>query len=249
MTETRRSQKSMQDHSHPARNRPLSDDSASRPGAGSGGTGHEIADTTGTPRAGRTVLALVADELLLRQLERLFASAGDHWSWERAGSVSGARELLKAKAYTVLIAEARLGGESVTGLMNEVQASHPGVLRFIYGTAPAESEARRLTGLRPAVISAKMRPEMFLAQIERQLVVDSWLSNSRTRQVIARFRHLPSVPTIFNQVIAELESPAGSFSEVARLIALDPLMTAKILQLANSALIAPATPVSKAEDA
>lgn len=67
--------------------------------------------------------------------------------------------------------------------------------------------------------------------------------------MIAKFRNLPSVPTIYNQVITELESPSGSFEEVARLIAQDPLMTAKILQVVNSAIFAPSTPITRAEEA
>lgn len=209
-----------------------------------------------TPAAGRmsapqryAALVLVADEFHHRQLDDLFSSAGGDWSWERAATVLCARQLCAQRPFSLIMTEGRVAGESVVGLLNELHASRPGMLRYFYGTPPPAGDLKQLLGLRPAVINTKHRKEMILAQFERELVVESWLANQPTRQLIAKFRNLPSVPTIYNQVIAELESPTGSFGEVARLIAQDPLMTAKILQVVNSAIFAPSTPITRAEEA
>jgi hypothetical protein len=111
------------------------------------------------------------------------------------------------------------------------------------------ADLKRLIGIRPSMISAKSRQEMVLAQLERELLVESWLTNKEVRQRISAFRKLPSIPSIYNQVIAELESPSGSFDKVAKLIAQDPVMTAKILQVVNSALFALSSAVTKPEEA
>lgn len=196
-----------------------------------------------------SALVLVADDFLHRQLDDLFTSAGEDWSWERAATVVCARQLCVQKPFSIIVTEGHVSGESAVGLLNELHASRPGMLRYFYGTPPPAGELKQLLGLRPSVINTKNRREMILAQFERELVVESWLANQQTRQLIAKFRNLPSVPTIYNQVIAELESPTGSFDEVARLIAQDPLMTAKILQVVNSAIFAPSTPITRAEEA
>jgi putative nucleotidyltransferase with HDIG domain len=201
------------------------------------------------PSTRYSALVLVADEFLHRQLDDLFSSAGKDWSWERAATVMCARQLCEQRSFSIIVTEGRVAGESVIGLLNELHASRPGMLRYIYGAPPPAEDLKQLLGLRPAVINTKNRKEMILAQFERELVVESWLANQQARQLIAKFRNLPSVPTIYNQVIAELESPTGSLDEVARLIAQDLLMTAKILQVVNSAIFAPSTPITRAEEA
>jgi putative nucleotidyltransferase with HDIG domain len=214
----------------------------------------EVAEPVSPPkptvRAPRySALVLVADEFLHRQLADLFAGAGDDWSCERAATVLCARQLSEERRFSIFITESHVEGGSLVDFLNELHARHPAMLRYFYGATPSEAELKRLVGLRPALISPKNRKEMTLAQFERELVVESWLAHHHTRHLIARFRHLPSIPAIYNQVVAELESPSGSFEVVARLIAQDPLMTAKILQVVNSAIFAPSTPITRSEDA
>lgn len=196
-----------------------------------------------------TALTLVEDELLERQLYDLFAEAGQDWAWEKAGTVACARQLLNQRKFSLVITQGRIQNQPVVELLNEIHNAHPGMLRYFYGAPPPKDDLGQLQGMRPAVISSKNHPEMIISQFERELMVESWLSNKQTRELVAQFRHLPSLPTIYNQVVAELESPTGSFDEVARLIGQDPLMTAKILQLVNSAIFALSTPVTKAEEA
>lgn len=201
------------------------------------------------PTARYSALTLVEDELLQRQLYDLFSEAGEDWVWEKAATVACARQLLEQRKFSLVIAQAQIQDQPVVELLNEVHDRHPDMLRYFYGTPPPKEDLSRLQGMKPAVIAAKIRPEMIIGQFERELTVESWLSNKQTRGLVAQFRHLPSLPTIYNQVVAELESPTGSFDDVARLIGQDPLMTAKILQLVNSAIFALSTPVTKAEDA
>ncbi len=194
-------------------------------------------------------LALVEDDLLQHQLYDLFSEAGPEWKWEKAATVACARQLVAQQKFSLVITQARIQGQPVTNLLNELHDQHPGTLRYFFGNPPSKEDLNGLMGMKPPVISSKNRPEMILGQFERELMVESWLSNKQTRELVTKFRHLPSLPTIYNQVVAELESPTGSFDEVARLIGQDPLMTAKILQLVNSAIFALSQPVTKAEDA
>ena len=49
-------------------------------------------------------------------------------------------------------------------------------------------------------------------------------------------RRLPSPPTIYFRVCAEIESPNASHERIGELIARDPAISAKVMQLANSAV-------------
>jgi putative nucleotidyltransferase with HDIG domain len=56
------------------------------------------------------------------------------------------------------------------------------------------------------------------------------------QKLLSRMERLPSLPVLYTQVTAELAKPEASIQFVGRLIAKDPAMTAKILQMVNSAV-------------
>lgn len=208
----------------------------------------EAVATKATPSK-YSALLLIEDDFLHRQLDEVFATDGESWRVERAASMACATQLLGKEKFSIVISQSKIQDRSGVDFLNDVQKHQPHTLRYFYGDPPASEDQKRLVGIRPSIISTKTRHEMVLAQFERELLVESWLTNKEVRQRIASFRNLPSIPTIYNRVIAELESATGSFDEVANLIAQDPVMTAKILQVVNSALFALSSPVTKPEEA
>ncbi|MEW5961503.1 MAG: HDOD domain-containing protein, partial [Chloroflexota bacterium] len=57
----------------------------------------------------------------------------------------------------------------------------------------------------------------------------------RLRELISRLETLPSLPTLYSQLLGELESPDPSTTNLAQLVSQDMGMSVKILQLVNSA--------------
>ena len=74
-------------------------------------------------------------------------------------------------------------------------------------------------------------------------------ADTALRELIGHSIKLPSIPGLYDQVITELESPRGSMDLVARLVARDPAISARILQIVNSAAFAPAQPITSPHDA
>lgn len=56
------------------------------------------------------------------------------------------------------------------------------------------------------------------------------------QELVHGMERLASLPPVFHRIQAELDSPDGSISRLAQLIASDPALTAMILKVANSAL-------------
>lgn len=55
-------------------------------------------------------------------------------------------------------------------------------------------------------------------------------------ELVSQIEALTSLPTVYEHVREQLESPNGSVFEVSRLIAADPALTARLLRLVNSAM-------------
>jgi len=56
------------------------------------------------------------------------------------------------------------------------------------------------------------------------------------QELASQIESLTSLPTVYDRVRAQLESPEGSVVEVARLVSADPALTARLLRLVNSAM-------------
>ena len=71
--------------------------------------------------------------------------------------------------------------------------------------------------------------------IERALAIDVWLANDSLRELVARLRTFPIVPSLYLEVISALKSPHVTTAEVGAIIAKDMAMMTKLLQVTNSA--------------
>jgi len=68
------------------------------------------------------------------------------------------------------------------------------------------------------------------------MAMESWLPSRATQTLIGRMRWVPSPPSLYFRVLSEMQSAAASVETIGEQIAQDPAITAKVLQLANSAV-------------
>ena len=73
------------------------------------------------------------------------------------------------------------------------------------------------------------------ATIDRAITLSGYLENPELKQVIGDIDALPSLPGAYNEIMSEVSSPQGNLANVGEIISRDLAMTAKILQLVNSA--------------
>jgi HD-like signal output (HDOD) protein len=65
--------------------------------------------------------------------------------------------------------------------------------------------------------------------------LDVFLQNEHLKSLVARMGVLPSLPSLYFKVLQELQSPTSSVDRIGELVAMDIAMSAKLLQLVNSA--------------
>jgi HD-like signal output (HDOD) protein len=62
------------------------------------------------------------------------------------------------------------------------------------------------------------------------------MPSQAVQALIAQMHHVPSPPTTYFKIVKEIQSPYASVEKIADYISEDPAVTAKVLQLANSAV-------------
>jgi HD-like signal output (HDOD) protein len=69
------------------------------------------------------------------------------------------------------------------------------------------------------------------------------------RELLAQPQHLPTIPALVQSLIASLAEEDVSLAAIARQISADPVLSAKLLRLANSAYFRTARPIGSVDDA
>jgi putative nucleotidyltransferase with HDIG domain len=87
------------------------------------------------------------------------------------------------------------------------------------------------------------------ATLARAFSLRRLINDRRLKSLLPRLEFLPSLPTLYTEIIAEIQAPNSSFKKVGELIARDVSMTAKILQLVNSAFFGLARRIANPQEA
>jgi putative nucleotidyltransferase with HDIG domain len=71
--------------------------------------------------------------------------------------------------------------------------------------------------------------------ISRAMALRRMLANSSLRALVSQLSTIPSLPRVYQELMAEIQSSTASLKELGQIVAQDVAMTAKILQIVNSA--------------
>jgi HD-like signal output (HDOD) protein len=107
----------------------------------------------------------------------------------------------------------------------------------------------RLVGPAHQYLSKPCDADELRKAIARAFALRDLLGNERLKQLTTRIKNLPALPALQNQLTEELRKDSPSMEHIGEIISRDIGMTAKILQLVNSAFFGLAQPISNPADA
>ena len=187
---------------------------------------------------------------VLRGITRMLDCADVDWEIETAGGGAEALEMLESDPVDVLVSDMMMPGMDGSQLLEQVADRFPGVVRIILsGQATRESVYRAVKPMHQ-YLSKPCEADVLLETISRACALRATLNKVNAHDLLQGDLKLPSLPSLYQEIVAEMESEHGSVARVGEIIAKDVAMTAKILQIANSALFgARATITSPAQAA
>lgn len=184
----------------------------------------------------RKILFVDDQEHVLRGLRRMLDHMQSEWEMQFAGSGQEALEIMAKNPFDVVVTDMRMPGMDGAQLLEEVSKRHPQTVRIVLtGQADRESVLR---AVRPThqYLSKPCDAETLHYTVARACAIRGLLAEPSLKQLVSQISSLPSVPSLYTELLEELKSCDGSIQRVGQLISQDIAMTAKILQLTNSAL-------------
>jgi HD-like signal output (HDOD) protein/CheY-like chemotaxis protein len=181
-------------------------------------------------------LLFVDDEpLVLQGLQRMLHSMRHEWDMRFARGGGEALRMLAERPAEVVISDMRMPDMNGAELLNTVMKLYPRTVRFILsGFADTEMIKQCIAGTHQ-FLTKPCDKETLTAAVRRVVAMDTWLNDDNLKAVVSHLNKLPSIPALYFQILKDIESPDCSLERIGNTIAQDPAMTAKILQLVNSA--------------
>ncbi len=172
-------------------------------------------------------------------------------AWSMTFVESGARAIqeLERSPQDVLVADVRMPEMDGAQLLRTVRERWPDTIRIVLSGAADLEDVVRLLPIAHQYLSKPCLAKRLEEVIERSLDVKAILSNQSLRALMGGTNRLPAQPRVFSRLRVAMANERISAREVSRIIRADAMVTAKVLQIVNSAFFGPARRVTSIEQA
>jgi HD-like signal output (HDOD) protein/ActR/RegA family two-component response regulator len=197
----------------------------------------------------RRVLVVDADVDQFGCLRDELAVRRPSWHLAFAGCGAAALAAFDDGAVDVVVTDLRLSDMDGAALLTQVQRLSPATIRIVRSDqADGRAVARAVAGAH-RFLAKSCSAEDLAAVLERSFEVCAASQSVGVSRGAAATTSLPSCPGIYHELAAATDDPTSGADAIARLIEHDTAMTAKVLQLANSAFFGIGRPVSRVNEA
>lgn len=195
------------------------------------------------------VLFVDDEPMVLAGLQRTLRPLRAEWDMSFVTSGTEALALLERTPHDVIVSDMRMPGMNGAELLCEVMRRFPKTARFILSGFADKDLTMQCAAAAHQFLSKPCDSDTLKSVINRALQINHRMANEATRTLVSRLLVLPSLPTLYYEIIEALQDPEVSLDTIGRLVSRDAAMTAKLLQLVNSAFFGSAHKVTTATEA
>ncbi len=183
----------------------------------------------------RKILFVDNDVNVREKLKKQLFSMRVVWDMVFVESGEEALKLLESTSYDVVVSDMHMQKMNGVELFDIVMKEYPGIVRIMHSGNSDRKMAEDSVRCTHQFLLKPCEPEIIKYTIERTCKLQDLTKNESLNQIITRIKNLPSLPELYNRITQEIQSHDHSLEKVGSLISQDISLSAKILQLVNSA--------------
>lgn len=181
-------------------------------------------------------ILFVDDEVqILEGLQNLLRRQRRKWDLVFCPGGDEALAALAAQPFDVVVTDMRMPGMDGAALLHEVKERYPALARVVLSGHADPDALHRALPVAHQFLSKPCDAEVLRVVIERACNLQAMLADETIRRTIGKLDKLPSVPRTYLQLTDALSRPNVGLADLAAIVEQDPAMSAKVLQLVNSA--------------
>ncbi len=200
--------------------------------------------TTDAPPLKRQILFVDDDRQLLDGLRDAFRSYRRQWDMSFVEGSDEAIEVIEAQVQDAIVSDLRMPGTDGAKLLELVKQRWPGTIRMVLSGHADMALVARAAAVAHRMIAKPCDARELGRVIEQACSIQELMRQVDLGRRALGASALPSVPCVYAELTQVLESGNAGASDAARVIERDIALSAKVLQLANSAYFGRRTPVS-----
>ncbi len=186
---------------------------------------------------------------VLQGLRRMLRPMRKEWEMSFAESAHRAIDLINADPFDVVVTDMRMPEMDGAQLLNEVMRSDPNIARIVLSGHTDQEAALRSAGTAHQFLAKPCDAEALRNAVQRACQLRALLSDSNLIATATGLGALPSAPEVFGELTQEMNSEDASIRRIGEIIGKDMAMSAKVLQLVNSAFFGLPRTVESVEEA
>ena len=184
----------------------------------------------------KRILFVAKDQALWNEFQAQTAAGDGEWVAHGARTGQEALALAPQFSFAAVVAEVLLPDMGGLELLDQFMQRQPSAHRFVLSDVADTANTVKCMGKPHRHLLKPFGVRTLLNALDQAFAHEVWLPSQAVHGLIAQMRQVPSPPTIYFKVVEEIRSPNASLEKIGELIAQDPAITAKVLQLANSAV-------------
>jgi putative nucleotidyltransferase with HDIG domain len=193
----------------------------------------------------KTRILFVDDNpLILQGLRRLLHGMREEWELEFAESGMAALALMGERPFDGVVTDLKMPGMNGADFLTEVLKHHPQTVRLVLSGHSEQELTYRCVGVAHQCLSKPCDPETLRRTIQRTIQSNHSPKNEAIRKLVAHLDRLPTIPALYTEMMERLRDPETCVEDVAAIVRKDPALTAKLLQLVNSAFFGLSRPMA-----
>lgn len=196
-----------------------------------------------------SILFVDDDKDILLGYKNMLFTMRKKWDLFLASSVNKALEVLNSERIDIIVADLKMPGLDGNDLLNIVKEKWPNIIRIVLSGQQDYSQIINTTQSAHQFLSKPCDGAMLKAKIQRTYLLQGFMRDQRLKGIISGIDNLPTLPKIYMDLEKALSSEKSSMREIANIISHDITITAKILQLVNSAFFGLPTTISNISQA
>jgi HD-like signal output (HDOD) protein len=181
-------------------------------------------------------ILFVDDEAnILDGLRRMLHSQRKEWKMVFASSGKEALKLAEEAPFDVIVTDMRMPGMSGDEVLRRFHDRHPQTVRFVLSGHAELEGVMRAVSIAHQFLSKPCDADTLRDTVTRALELKNLLDDERAQEIIGEMDALPSQPATYTAIVQALADPEVEIPVVSKIIESDLAMSAKLLQLVNSA--------------
>ena len=183
----------------------------------------------------RRILFVDDDPKALEDFKKMLQAVRQVWEMEFVSNGEKALRLMGESPFDVVVSDMHMPEMDGVELLTAVMQQHPETVRIIVSSHSDQEMGLESVNCTHQFLVKPCDAETIRYTIERTCKLQELLRDRTLRKMVAGITDLPSLPSLYGLIVSEMQSPDASLKKVGYIISQDISMSAKILQIANSA--------------